>query len=157
MAQLAEVLRAQPVQRGAVELGGAADEVVDLRLEGLLLVVEPGVLGDVAAVHEDVGRPPVLRLPGQPVTALEQEDPPPGRRQVAHQRPAAGAAADHDHVVVAHTYSCNRSARMICAAAWISARCENACGKLPRWRPVAASNSSAYRPSGDATRSSRSI
>ena len=31
--QLAEVLLAQPVQRGAVELGRAADEVVDLRLE----------------------------------------------------------------------------------------------------------------------------
>ena len=27
--------------------------------------------------------------------------------------------------------------------AWISARCEKACGKLPRWRPVGASNCSA--------------
>ena len=36
-----------------------------------------------------------------------------------------------------------RSARMIRPAASISARCEKACGKLPRWRPVPASNSSA--------------
>ena len=35
--QLAEVLLAQPVQRGAVELRRAADEVVDLRLERLAL------------------------------------------------------------------------------------------------------------------------
>ena len=47
--QLAEVLRAQPVQRGPVELGGAADEVVHLRLERLALLVVPGVGGHVAA------------------------------------------------------------------------------------------------------------
>jgi hypothetical protein len=39
--------------------------------------------------------------------------------------------------------SARRSARMIRAAASISARCENACGKFPRCRPVEASNSSA--------------
>ena len=46
------------------------------------------------------------------------------------------------------------SGTTIRAAASISARWEKACGKLPRWRPVSASNSSAYRPSGDATRRS---
>ena len=35
VAQLAEVLLAQAVERRAVELGRAADEVVHLRLEGL--------------------------------------------------------------------------------------------------------------------------
>ena len=55
VAQLAEVLRAQAVERRAVELGGAADEVVHLRLEGLgRLRVVPGVLGDVAVVDEHV-------------------------------------------------------------------------------------------------------
>ena len=44
-----------------------------------------------------------------------------------------------------------------CSTALISARCVNACGKLPRWRPVTGSNSSAYSPSGEATLSSRSI
>ena len=39
---------------------------------------------------------------------------------------------------------------MIRPAASISARWEKACGKLPRCRPVLVSNSSAYRPSGEA-------
>ena len=43
MLDLAEVLGAQPVQRGPVELGGPADEVVHLRLERLAVGVVPGV------------------------------------------------------------------------------------------------------------------
>jgi hypothetical protein len=55
VAQFAEVLGAHPVQRGAVQLGRAADEVVHLRLvEGLGLWVVSGVGGDVAAVDEYV-------------------------------------------------------------------------------------------------------
>ena len=72
--QLAEVLLAQPVERRAVELRRAADEVVDLRLERLAVLVVPGVRRDVAVVDEDVLREPVLRLARQPVAALEQED-----------------------------------------------------------------------------------
>ena len=59
---LAEVLGTQAVERGAVELGRPPDEVVNLRREGLVLVVVPGVLGLVAAVDEDVLGEPVLRL-----------------------------------------------------------------------------------------------
>ena len=88
-------------------------------------------------------RLPVLRLARQPVAALEQQDALAGRRQVAGERAAAGAGADDDHVVVSIQYSFSISGTMIRAAASISARCENACGKLPRKRPVAASNSSA--------------
>ena len=62
VAELAEVLRAQAVQRGAVELRGAADEVVHLRLERLAVAVVPGVRGHVAVVDEHVVRLPVLRL-----------------------------------------------------------------------------------------------
>ena len=36
-----------------------------------------------------------------------------------------------------------RSSSITCATALISARCVNACGKLPRWRPLRASSSSA--------------
>ena len=43
VAELAEVLLAEPVERGAVELGRPADEVVDLRLERLAFLVVPGV------------------------------------------------------------------------------------------------------------------
>ena len=107
-------------------------------------VVVPRVRRDVAVVDEDVLREPVLRLARQPVAALEQQDALARRGEVAGQRAAAGAGADDDHVVaVIMRYSSSISATMIRAAASISARCENACGKLPRWRPVSASNSSA--------------
>ena len=46
---------------------------------------------------------------------------------------------------------------MMRPAAWMRARCENACGKFPRWRERSTSNSSAYRPSGEEIRSRRSI
>ena len=41
--ELTEVLGAEPVQRSAIELGRAAHEVVDLRLERLPVGVVPGV------------------------------------------------------------------------------------------------------------------
>ena len=41
--QLTEVLRTQPVERGAVQLGGAAHEVVDLGLERFAVGVVPRV------------------------------------------------------------------------------------------------------------------
>ena len=74
VADLAEVLRTQPVERGAVELGGAADVVVDLRLERLAVGVVPGVLGDVLAVDEHRLGTPVVHLPGQVVAPLQQQD-----------------------------------------------------------------------------------
>ena len=74
VAQLAEILLAQAVQRGAVELRGAADAVVHLRLEGLAVAVVPRVRRDVAVVDEDVPREPVLRLAREPVAPLEEED-----------------------------------------------------------------------------------
>ena len=90
---------------------------------------------------------PVLGLARKPVAALEQEDALPGGREVAGERSAARAGPDDDHVVgVHHEISSSRSARMMRAAASISARWENACGKFPRWRPVLTSNSSAIEP-----------
>jgi hypothetical protein len=74
MLELAEVVLPQAIERGAVELGRPADEVVHLRLERGALGVVPGVCRDVAVVHEDVGRRPVPRLARQPVAAFEQED-----------------------------------------------------------------------------------
>ena len=144
VAQLAEVLFAHPVERGAVELGGAADVVVDLRLEGLAGAVIPGVRRDVAVVHEHVSGRPVGGLTGQPTAALEQQDALAGWREVARERAPAGAAADDDDVVGVHQESsARRSARMMREAASIRARWEKACGKLPRCRPVEVSNSSA--------------
>jgi hypothetical protein len=61
------------------------------------------------------------------------------RRGLARRRPAPLPSRRRPHAPT----SARRSARMIRAAASISARCENACGKFPRCRPVEASNSSA--------------
>ena len=106
MLQLAEVLRPQPVERRPVELGGAADEVVDLRLERRSVGVVPGVRRDVAIVDEHVLGKPVRRLPREPVPSFEHQNPLPRRRQMAGQRTAAGAAPhDDDVVVVAHRAS----------------------------------------------------
>ena len=102
VAKLAEVLLAEPVERGAVELRRTTDEVVDLRLERRAGRVVPGVGGDVAVVDEDVLREPVLRLARQPVAALEQQDPLARGRQVAGERPASRPGADDDDVVVVH-------------------------------------------------------
>ena len=143
---LAEVLGAQAVERRAEHLGRAADEVVHLRGELLVLGVVPGVLRLVAAVDKDVLGPPVLRLASQEVPSLQQQDLLAGAGEPVDERPSPGPAADHDHVVVAHALtptSLRRSLRMIRAAASISARWEKAWGKFPRWRPVLGSNSSA--------------
>src|SRR5207249_3778316 len=104
-----------------------------------------GVRRDVAIVDEHVLRKPVLRLAGEPVAALEQQDTLARGSEMADEGAAAGPGSDHDHVVVvAHDPSSSiRSATVIRAAASISARWEKACGKFPRWRPVLVSNSSA--------------
>ena len=98
--QLAEVLLAHAVQRGAVQLGGAADEVVHLRLEERLVLGAVPVVGrDVAAVHEHVQGGPVLRLAGQPVAAFEQQDALARRGEVAGERAAARPGPDDDDVI----------------------------------------------------------
>src|SRR5439155_23182046 len=104
----------------------------------------PGIRRDVAVVREHGLIRPVLRLPCQPVAALEQQDTLAGRGEAVRERAPAGAAADDDHVVRIHSYSSfSRSSTIMRPAASISARWEKACGKLPRCLPVAASNSSA--------------
>ena len=98
---VAEVLLAHPVERGAVQLGGAADEVMHLRLEErLALHVVPAVGRDVAALDEHVLGRPVGRLAGQPVAALEQQDALARRGEVAGEGAAACPGTDHDDVVV---------------------------------------------------------
>ena len=127
MLELAEVLLAQAVERRAIELRGAADEVVDLRLERRAGAVLPRIGRDVAVLDEDLAGGPVLRLARQPIASLEQQDALAGRREVRGQCPTARAGADDDDVVVLHQeISSISSARMIRPAASISARCEKA-------------------------------
>ena len=98
--QLAEVLRAQPEQRRAVELGVAADVVVDLRRELVAVAVEPELRRPVLALDEHGGGVPVVALARQVVAAFEQQDPLAGGGDAVGERAAAGPRADHDHVVM---------------------------------------------------------
>ena len=97
--ELPEVLLPESIEGGAVELGLAADVVVDPGLEALALVVVPRVLRHVTVLDEDLAGVPVLDLARQPVAAFEQEDPLPGWGEVPGKRAAAGSGADDDHVV----------------------------------------------------------
>ena len=97
--ELPEVLPPESIEGGAVELGLAADVVVDPGLEALALVVVPRVLRHVAVLDEDLPGVPVLDLARQPVAAFEQEDPLPGWGEVPGKRAPAGSGADDDHVV----------------------------------------------------------
>src|SRR5262249_13407565 len=77
-----------------------AHEVVDLGLERLAVAVEPGVRGDVPAIHEDRARVPVVHLAGQEVPPLQQQDLLARAGQGMRQRPPAGPGPDDDHVIV---------------------------------------------------------
>ena len=110
---LPEVLRSQPVQGGAVELGRPAHEIVDLRLERRPVAVVPGVGRDVLPVDEHRVGIPVVHLSRQKVAPLEEQDPLPGWRQGVGQGSAPGTGPDDDHVVVVSHGSLLRSQEMV--------------------------------------------
>src|SRR5215207_2041660 len=97
---LPEVLRPEPKERGAVELGVAADVVVLLGRELVPFAVAPLLVGRVLPLQEDGGRIPVVTLAGEVATALEEQDALARRRQLPGERPSASSAADDDDVVV---------------------------------------------------------
>src|SRR5262249_21597198 len=99
---LTEVLAAKPEQRGAVELGVAADPVVRVRMEGLAVAVAPDLLRLILPREVDRPRAPVVRLAWHVVAALEEQDLLAGRGQRPRQRAAARARADDRDVVALH-------------------------------------------------------
>ena len=96
---LAEVRGPQPVQRGAVHLGGPADVVVHLRLERFAVRVVPGVVGDVFPVHEHGLRVPVVHFAGQEIAAFQEQDLLSRGGQGVREGAPAGAGPDDDHVI----------------------------------------------------------
>src|SRR5262245_1254263 len=112
----AEVLPAQPQERGAVELGVATHEVVGAGMKFPAVPVEPRVCDVVATIHDDGLRIPVLLLARHVVAALEQQDPLAGWRQPIRQRPASRARADDDHVV----RGCHGTSRLYSPFCWSS-------------------------------------
>src|SRR5204862_5663149 len=90
----------EPDQRGAVELGVPADEVVRAGVELLAVAVVPGLLDVVAVLDLDGARVPVLLLARHVAAPLEEEDALARGREAVGERPAPRAGADDDHVVV---------------------------------------------------------
>src|SRR5258708_40290834 len=113
MLKVAEILSAQPIKGRTIHLGGAPHEIVDTGLKGLAVLVLPDVSGDVAILDNHLFGTPILGLSRQPVAAFEQQDVLSQGSQMIGQRPAAGAAADDDDVIVsvAHESSLSVSKR----------------------------------------------
>ena len=119
VAHAVEVGLAQPEQRGAVELGIAADPVMQPRLETVAAGRLPGLVGLVAGAAKYLRGVPVLALARQVLAALDQQNALAGLRQPPRRGPAARPGADDDDVVavVSHwwrsrgTTSCRRRRR----------------------------------------------
>jgi hypothetical protein len=97
---LAEVLPAEPEERGPVELGVATHVVVGVRVERLTVAVAPGLLGLVAPLEVHRPRAPVGLLARHVVAALEDQDALAPPRQGVEQRAAPRPGADDRDVVV---------------------------------------------------------
>jgi hypothetical protein len=57
-----------------IHLGGTTYKVVTTRLKRLVVFVEPGVFGDIAALLEHFFRIPILGFLGQPIPALQHQN-----------------------------------------------------------------------------------
>ena len=74
MTDLAEVALPEPEEDRAVELRLPTDVVVLAGMEGLSVLVVPGLVCLVLVAHEDGAAVPVVWLAAQVVAALEQQD-----------------------------------------------------------------------------------
>jgi hypothetical protein len=96
----AEVLGAEAEERGTVDLGLASDEVGLLRVERLIVLVEPDVLSVVTVIEKDGGSVPVKFLLGEEGAALEDEDTLAGLCEVEGEGAASCPGSDDDGVVL---------------------------------------------------------
>src|SRR6185437_14481160 len=95
------VLFAQAEERAAVDLGVAADEIMQAGMEALPVATVPGFLGLIFGVDEHLLGAPVIVFALEVVAAFEEQDPLARRSEPQRQGPAACARADDDHVVAA--------------------------------------------------------
>src|SRR5438445_6384864 len=96
----AEVLAPQAEECGTIEFRVAANAVVGMRVQFLSVPIAPHLLGLILPLDVDRARAPVVFLPRDVVTALQQEDPLPGGGQFPGKCPTSGAGPDDDHVVM---------------------------------------------------------
>jgi hypothetical protein len=100
VAKFAEVLRAEPEQRRAVELGVPAHVVVDFRLELIAVPVVPELLREVLPAYEHRVGLPVVALPRQERPPLQPEHLHRIRCEPVPECPASGSRPDDHNVVV---------------------------------------------------------
>jgi hypothetical protein len=100
MLHRAEVLAPEPEQRGALELGVAADAVVGVGVQLLAIAVVPDFFGLVLALDIYGPRAPVVLFARHVISALQQQNASAGRRELAGECPAAGAGPDDHHVIM---------------------------------------------------------
>src|SRR5262245_40041503 len=98
MPQLAEILLPEAIHGCTEHLRGAADDIVYLRLERPAVAVVPGIGRDIAVLHEDRCRVPVLGLALKPVAALEDQDVLARGCKLSSERAATRPAANDDNV-----------------------------------------------------------
>ena len=100
VAELTKVLRTEPEQCRAVELGVPADVVVHFGLELVAVPVVPELLREVLPAYEHCVGLPVVALPWQERAPLQPEHLPAVRGEPAPERPAPGSRPDDDNVEV---------------------------------------------------------
>jgi hypothetical protein len=71
---------------------------VTARLKRLVVFIEPGVFGDIAALLEHFFRIPILGFLGQPIPALQHQNLEARSGQVAGQGAPTGTTADNHNV-----------------------------------------------------------
>jgi hypothetical protein len=74
MDELFEILLTKPKVGSAIHLGGPTDKIVTTRLKRLVVFIEPGVFGDIAALLEHFFRIPILGFLGQPIPPFQHQN-----------------------------------------------------------------------------------
>jgi hypothetical protein len=96
----AEVLGTEAEEGSAIDLGLTADEVGLLRMERLIVFVEPNIFGVVAIVEEDGGGIPVEFFLRKKRATLKDEDALASLSQIECEGPAASSGSDDDDVIL---------------------------------------------------------
>ena len=100
MSDFTEVLRAKSQQRRAVDLGIAADVVLNPWNKRSAVFVVPGLFGPVSRLDKNSARIPVLLLARQVATPFEQQNSFARRGQMVSKRSSARSGPNDNDVVM---------------------------------------------------------
>jgi hypothetical protein len=96
--ELLKILLTKPKVGSTVHLGGTTYKVMTARLKGFVVLIKPGIFGDIPALLEHLFRIPILGFLGQPISALQHQNLEARSGQVAGQGAPTGATADNHNV-----------------------------------------------------------